>query len=123
MQENKNIVAARDDLSLAAEGRPLRECNATVLGAFFWEQIFCRYGTVIQVVTDNGPEIAGAFRKLLTQYHIPQNQIFPYNKQAKWNGRKKSFYYLGELDEILPRQTGNLALTCPACLLCQQNIH
>lgn len=97
----KYIVVAGDDLSLAAEGRPLRACNATVLAAFFGEQIFCRYGAVIQVVTDNGPEIEGAFRELLTQYHIPQTRISPYNNQAKLSGRKVSFYYAGDLDEIL----------------------
>jgi hypothetical protein len=78
----KFIVAARDDLSLAAEGRALRANNATSLAAFFWEQIFCRYGAVAQVVTDNGPEIEGAFKELLKLYHIPQTRISPYNKQA-----------------------------------------
>jgi len=61
----KFIVAARDDLSLAAEGRALRASNASALASFFWEQIFCRYGAVKKVVTDNGPEIEGALRELL----------------------------------------------------------
>ena len=78
----KFIVAARDDLSLAAEGRALRSNNATSMASFFWEQIFCRYGAVIQVVTDNGPEVEGAFKELLKRYRIPQTQISPYNKQA-----------------------------------------
>jgi len=78
----KYIVAARDDLSLAAEGRALRASNASSLASFFWEQIFCRYGAVKQVVTDNGPEIEGAFRELLSRYRIPQTRISPYNKQA-----------------------------------------
>ena len=78
----KFIVAARDDLSLAAEGRALRASNASSLASFFWEQIFCRYGAVRQVVTDNGPEVEGAFRELLKRYRIPQTRISPYNKQA-----------------------------------------
>jgi hypothetical protein len=78
----KFIVAARDDLSLAAEGRALRSSNASSLASFFWEEIFCRYGAVKQVVTDNGPEVEGAFRELLERYRIPQTKISPYNKQA-----------------------------------------
>jgi len=78
----KFVVAARDDLSLSAEGRALRSCNASSLASFFWEEIFCRYGAVKQVVTDNGPEIEGAFRELLERYRIPQTKISPYNKQA-----------------------------------------
>ena len=78
----KFIVAARDDLSLSAEGRALRASNASSLASFFWEEIFCRYGAVKQVVTDNGPEVEGAFRELLERYKIPQTKISPYNKQA-----------------------------------------
>lgn len=76
------IVVASDDLSLAAEGRVLRPSNVTVLTGFLWEQIFCWYGAVIQVVTDNGPKIEGVVKELLTRYHIPQTWISPYNKQA-----------------------------------------
>jgi len=37
---------------------------------------------VKQVVTDNGPEVEGAFRELLEKYQILQTKILPYNKQA-----------------------------------------
>ena len=76
------IVAARDDLSRAAEGRALKKANASSLAKFFWEQIYCRYGSVIQVVTDNGPEVKGAFDILLKRLKIPQVRISPYNSKA-----------------------------------------
>jgi transposase InsO family protein len=76
------IVAARDDLSRAAEGRALKKANAKSLARFFWEQIYCRYGSVIQVVTDNGPEVKGAFDILLRRLQIPQVRISPYNSKA-----------------------------------------
>ncbi len=34
------IVAARDDLSRASEGRALRQSTAKSLARFFWDQIF-----------------------------------------------------------------------------------
>ena len=76
------IVAARDDLSKAAEGRALRKANSKQLSQFFWEQIICRYGTVGMVVTDNGPEVKGAFDELLRRYGIPQVRISAYNSKA-----------------------------------------
>lgn len=76
------IVAARDDLSLAAEGRALRRSTAVNLAKFFWEEIICRYGTIGEVVTDNGPEIRGAFEELMRRYEIPQIKISPYNSKA-----------------------------------------
>jgi transposase InsO family protein len=76
------IVAARDDLSRATEGRALKKATAKALARFFWEQIYCRYGVVIQVVTDNGPEVKGAFKILLKRLKIPQIKISPYNSKA-----------------------------------------
>ncbi|EIN03801.1 hypothetical protein PUNSTDRAFT_77339 [Punctularia strigosozonata HHB-11173 SS5] len=39
------IVAARDDLTLAAEGRALKHATAEAIARFFWEDILCRYGS------------------------------------------------------------------------------
>lgn len=78
----KYIVAARDDLSRAPEGRALRKANSHSLAKFFWEEIYCRYGAIAQVTTDNGPEVKGAFEQLLDRYGLPQVKISPYNSKA-----------------------------------------
>ena len=76
------IVAARDDLSRASEGRALRNIKAKTLAAFFWEEIICRYGAIGQVTTDNGAEVQEAFAELVRRYGIPHVQISPYNSKA-----------------------------------------
>jgi transposase InsO family protein len=76
------IVAARDDLSGACEARALRNNNSESLASFFWEQIYCRYGCIMQVITDNGSETKGAFNKLMKDLGIPHVRISPYNSQA-----------------------------------------
>ena len=81
-QGYRYIVAARDDLSKAAEGRALRNANSKQLSQFFWEQIICRYGAVGMVVTNNGPEVKGAFDELLRRHGIPQVRISAYNSKA-----------------------------------------
>jgi transposase InsO family protein len=81
-QGYKYIVCARDDLSRASEGRALKKNDSHSLMRFFWEQIYCRYGAVAEVVTDNGPEVKGAFAELLRRLDVPQVRISPYNKQA-----------------------------------------
>jgi len=60
---HKYIVCARDDLSRATECRALVKNDSISLMRFFWEQIYCRYGAIAQVVTDNGPEVKGAFAR------------------------------------------------------------
>jgi transposase InsO family protein len=81
-QGHKYIVCARDDLSRATECRALYRNDAVSLMKFFWEQIYCRYGAIGEVVTDNGSEVKGAFAELLRRLNIPQVRISAYNKQA-----------------------------------------
>ena len=56
--------------------------SSAALAKFFWEQIYCHYGTVGSVVTDNGPEVQKAFRLLLEYMGIPQVTISLYNSKA-----------------------------------------
>jgi transposase InsO family protein len=78
----KYIVAARDDLSGTCEARALQHATSSELTKFFWEEIYCRYGAPLKVVTDNGPEIKKAFEALLKRLGIPQIRITPYNHHA-----------------------------------------
>lgn len=73
------LIAARDDLTGAAEGRALKFLTAKAIARFFWEEILCRYGAV---ATDNGPEVKKALSKLMDHYGIPQIRISPYNSRA-----------------------------------------
>ncbi len=77
-----SIVAARDDLSGAAEGRALISIDSESLKDFFWECLFCRYGAIHEVTTDNGSEVQGAFKLLMKRYGLPQTMITPYNSRA-----------------------------------------
>jgi transposase InsO family protein len=78
----KYIVAARDDLSGTCEAIPLRHATSKELAKFFWNYIYCRYGAPEKVITDNGPEVKGAFQTLLDRMGIPQIRISPYNHHA-----------------------------------------
>lgn len=77
-----SLVTARDDLSGAAEGRALRSVDSESLRDFFWESLFCRYGAIQEVTTDNGSEVQGAFALLMKRYGLPQTKITPYNSRA-----------------------------------------
>ena len=59
------LVAAHNDLFLAAEGCALKHASSDSLAKFFWEEIICHYGVIAQIVTDNDSEIKGAFEKLM----------------------------------------------------------
>jgi hypothetical protein len=76
------IIAARDSLTQAAEGRALAKNTSAEIARFLWEEVICRYGIVGKVITDNGPEVQGAFEVLVAKYGIPHAKISPYNSRA-----------------------------------------
>ena len=88
----KYIMCAWDDLSRACEARAFQRNDSHSLAKFFWEQIYCRYGAIAEVVTDNGPETKGVFAELLRRVGVPQVKILPYNKQA--NGVVKQGHFI-----------------------------
>jgi len=81
--QGKNwVVACRDDLSGTTEARAIASDNAKTLAKFFKEQIIYRYGTVDEIVTDNGPSMMGEFAQIVQKFNIHHIKISPYNSQA-----------------------------------------
>lgn len=81
--QGKNwIVACRDDLSGNTEARAIASDNAKTLAKFFKEQIIYRYGTVEEIVTDNGPSLMGEFGRIVLKFNVRHIKISPYNSQA-----------------------------------------
>src|SRR6266481_2154235 len=81
-QGYRYIIAARDDLSGAAEGWKLKQATARTVSQFIFEELLCRYGVISEIVTDNGTEVRGATEELLQCHGIPHIHISPYNSQA-----------------------------------------
>ena len=82
VQGYRYIVAARDDLSGAAEGQKLKKASSHAVSQFIFEELICHYGNTVEIITDNGSEAKGATAELLRHYNIPQICISPYNSQA-----------------------------------------
>jgi len=106
------IVVCRCDLSGASEGRALASDNARGLASFFIEQIIFRYGTVGELVTDNGSSLEGEFSRMVTKYNIHRIKISPYNSQA--NGVVERGHYI--IREALVKMCGNNITKWPSLL-------
>jgi transposase InsO family protein len=101
------LVAAKDDLSGVSEARPLRRATAKALAKFFWEEIYCRYGIVLQATTDNGPEVKDAFELLTVTLGVPHVKISPYNSRA--NGVVERGHFILR-ESIIKACEGNISL-------------
>ncbi|EKM73207.1 hypothetical protein AGABI1DRAFT_18419, partial [Agaricus bisporus var. burnettii JB137-S8] len=64
------------------EARALRKENAKAIGQWLFEDIICRWGCIVKVVTDNGAPFRKAVKWLEEKYGIRGVAISPYNSQA-----------------------------------------
>jgi transposase InsO family protein len=76
------LVQARDSLTSYAEWRALRAENGRTLASFIFEDILCRWGAVLEIVTDNGTAYGAALDLLKDKYSITHIRISSYNSQA-----------------------------------------
>jgi hypothetical protein len=76
------IVQACCLLSSYPEHQKLRKENRSTIGAFIFEDIFCCWGALEEIVTDNSPAFIEALNWLAEQYGIHHIRISPYNSQA-----------------------------------------
>jgi len=82
----KYIVHGWYGLSLWIESRALKEENAKSIGQWLFEDIICRWGSLVKIVTDNGAPFKKAVKWIEKKYGIKGVTISSYNSQA--NGVK-----------------------------------
>jgi hypothetical protein len=78
----KYIVQGRCSLTQYPEFRKLRSENAKALGDWIFEDIICRWGSLQEIVTDNGSAFLKALEYLAKKYHITHIRISGYNSHA-----------------------------------------
>jgi hypothetical protein len=78
----KYLVQGRCSLCHYPEFRKLRSETAITLGDWIFEDILCRWGTVSEIVSDNGPPFVKALQYLEKKYHIRHIRISGYNSRA-----------------------------------------
>ena len=78
----KYLVQGRCSLCHYPEFRKLRTETAITLGEWIFEDILCRWGTVSEIVSDNGPPFVKALQYLAKRYGIRHIRISGYNSRA-----------------------------------------
>ena len=78
----KYIVQGRCSLTHFVEFCALRVENAVTLGEWLFQDILCRWRTISEIVTDNGPAFVKALDYLKKKYHIMHIRISGYNSRA-----------------------------------------
>ena len=76
------LVQARCALAAWAEWRGLSKETAQTLAKFIFEEIICRWGSLAELVTDNGAPFVAALQVLEQRYGIRHVRISGYNSRA-----------------------------------------
>jgi hypothetical protein len=78
----KYLVQGRCSISHYPEFRMLRKENAQAIGDWIFQDILCRWGTLLEIVTDNGTPFVKALAYLEKKYHVKHIRISGYNSRA-----------------------------------------
>jgi hypothetical protein len=76
------IVQGRCSLTHYPEFRMLRKETAQAIGDWIFQDILCRWGTLVEIVSDNGKPFIAALGHLERKYHIRHIRISGYNSRA-----------------------------------------
>ena len=76
------IIIGRCAIVNYPEWRMLRRETAKAIGDWVFQDILCRWGTIVEIITDNGAPIIKAVDYLATKYHINHIRISGYNSRA-----------------------------------------
>jgi hypothetical protein len=87
----KYLIQGRCSLCTYPEFRALRRETAQAVADWIFEDIICRWGSLTEIVTDNGPAILRAAAQLSKKYHIDHIRISGYNSRA--NGIVEHAHY------------------------------
>ena len=78
----KYIVQGQCSLMTYPEWQKLRRENATTLGDWIFEDIICQWGSLYEIVSNNGSAFIAALDYLAKRYHICLIRISGYNSRA-----------------------------------------
>jgi hypothetical protein len=79
---HKYIVQGRCTLSLWMEGAPLKIEDGRSLGTWLFQDVICRWGSLEEIVTENGSALCAATAWLESKYGIKGIAILAYNSKA-----------------------------------------
>ena len=79
------ILHGRCGMTSWMEGRPARDEKGRTIGIWLFEDIVCRWGCVVEIVTDNGSAYRAAVAWIEQKYGIKGIKISSYNSKA--NGK------------------------------------
>jgi hypothetical protein len=87
----KSIAQGRCSTSHYAEFRALKTENAESLANWIFQDFICRWGSLVEIVSDNGTPFVAALAPLAKKYNINYIRISGYNSRANGIAERPHF--------------------------------
>ena len=109
-REKEYIIVGIDYMTRWAEASPTsRRITAKDVAKFVFENIYCRFGTPLEIISDRGPGFRGELvKELMTKLGIKQRHSSPYYPQCNGLVEKVN----GMICQIITKHVGEKAQTC-----------
>lgn len=85
------LVQGRCSITHYPEYQMLRSENAKSLAQWIYEDILCCWGTLVEIVSENGPAFVKALAEIERRYHITHIRISGYNSRANGIAERPHF--------------------------------
>jgi hypothetical protein len=85
------VVQGRCSVSHYPEFKALRSQTGDAIAKWIFEDIICRWGCLMEIVTDNGTPFLSAMAPLAKRYHINHIRISGYNSRANGIAERPHF--------------------------------
>ena len=112
----KYLLHASDDTSKWVEARASKVNMAEAWVKFLYQDVICRFGCLLWVTCDGGPEFRGELRKMFARYGIPVVVSSPYYPEGNGIAERDGQTLKNALIRTCGKRTGRWASYLPSAL-------
>ena len=94
---SRHLLTMTEGLTKWIEAKAVKEATSKVSAKFLMEDILCRFGTPITVITDNGSHFRGDFHDLCEKLGIQHCYATPYHPQTNGQDEHTNGLLLGRI--------------------------
>lgn len=101
-KRNEYLIVATDYLSKWAEAAPVKNCNQKTAADFIYNQVICRYGCPLEIVTDRGSHFVNELLStLMRKLSVKHRRASPYYPQANGLVEKTNGIIIGIIGKVV----------------------
>jgi hypothetical protein len=96
-RKNNHLLTMTEGLTKWVEAKAVKKATAGEAAKFLMEEVICRFGTPLTIITDNGSHFRGDFDKLCRELGILHRFATPYHPQTNGQDERTNGLLIGRI--------------------------